>query len=181
MSNERKKPIRDLFLPKTTSLRPRSLFDTSFTYEQALASQQESDMGASSLPSPAPISGASIKESKSTACIPCSKNHLSAIAGILAESKRFIAGGVKDPEVVDRINIATKELNAMERGDLDPAKVASLPPKEKEVAEWIADQARDLRHSIDGIKDKESLEEAISKADHINNEMISKFMDLLTS
>lgn len=181
MSNERKKPIRDLFLPKTTSLRPRDLFDTSFTYEQALASE-ESDVGAPlSIPSSAPISGTSIKETKTVACIPCVKNHMSAVAGILSESKRFISGGIKDPKIVEAINIATKELTAAERGDLDPAKIASLPPKEKEIAEWAADQIRDLRHSMDHISDKNTLEEAIVKADHINNEMISKFMDLLTS
>jgi hypothetical protein len=176
--SEIKKPIRDLLLPKSTSLRPRSLFDTSFTYEQAMASQKP-DVGASLPPSPAPISKVSIKGSKTLACIPCVKNHVSAIAGILGESKRFIGGGIKDPKIIEAINIATKEITAAERGDLDPAKIASLPPKEKEVAEWAADQLRDLRHSIDHVSDKETLESAIVKADQINNEMISKFMDLL--
>jgi hypothetical protein len=107
------------------------------------------------------------------------KNHLSTVAGILGESKRFIEGGIKDPKIVEAIDIATKELTAAERGDLDPAKVASLPPREKEIAEWAADQTRDLRHSIDNIRDKGTLEEAIVKADQINKEMITKFIDLL--
>ena len=131
------------------------------------------------VPSSPPVSGTSIRESKTTACIPCVKNHLSAVAGILSESKRFISNGIKDPKIVEAIDIATKELTAAERGDLDPAKVASLPEKEKEVAEWAAEQTRDLRHSIDGIRDKETLEEAIVKADQINKEMISKFIDLV--
>lgn len=179
---ERKKPLRDLLLPRTTSLRPSSIFDTSFTYEQALASEQgpNTEALASALPS-ASVSGTSIRESKTIACIPCVKNHLSAVAGILSESKRFISGGIKDPKIMEAIDIATKELTAAERGDLDPAKVALLPKKEKEVAEWAADQARDLRHSIDGIRDKETLEAAIVKADQINKEMISKFIDLVAA
>lgn len=174
--SERKGPLRDLLLPKTTSLRPSSLFSTSFTEE--MASQEP--VGEAISPPPRPA-GVSIKESKTVACVPCIKNHASAVAGILAESKRFIGGGIKDPKIVEAINIATKEVTAAERGDLDPAKIASLPPKEKEIAEWAADQFRDMRHSLDRISDKESLEEAIVKADQINNEMISKFMDLLTS
>lgn len=172
--------MRDLLLPKTTSLRPSSIFDTSFTYEQALASEK-SDVGEKTQPllPPAPTSGTSIRESKTVACIPCVKNHLSTVAGILGESKRFIEGGIKDPKIVEAIDIATKELTAAERGDLDPAKVASLPPREKEIAEWAADQTRDLRHSIDNIRDKGTLEEAIVKADQINKEMITKFIDLL--
>lgn len=120
-----------------------------------------------------------MKESKTIACVPCVKNHLSAVAGILSESKRFIGGGIKDPKIIEAMDIATKELTAAERGDLDPAKVALLPPREKEVAEWAADQIRDLRHSIDDIRDKDTLEAAIVKSDQINREMISKFIDLL--
>jgi hypothetical protein len=175
---EIKKPIRDLLFPKTTSLRPKSFFDTSYTYEQALASQK-TGTGESILSSPSPVSSVSMKESKTIACVPCVKNHISAVAGILTEAKRFINGGIKDPKIIEAINIASKEITAAERGDLDPAKIALLPTKEKEVAEWAANQLRDLRHSIDRIKDKETLEEAIVKANQINNEMITKFIDLL--
>lgn len=177
MTGERKGPLRDLLLPKTTSLRPSSLFSTSFTEEMASRDPAEE----TEYSSPPRQPSVSMRDSKTVACIPCVKNHMSAVAGILAESKRFIGGGIKDPKIVEALDIATKEVTAAERGDLDPAKVASLPPREKEIAEWAADQIRDLRHVLDRVSDKDTFEEAIVRADQINRDMISKFIDLIAS
>lgn len=182
---ERKKPIRNLLVPKTVNLRPSSVFDTPYTYQKAMESTEESASEGESLSSeyaspPFPPSGASMKDGMGEACLPCSKNHVAAIAGVLSESMRFAReGGLKDPSVKERIGIATEELAAMERVDLHPAKVKQLSGTEKEVANWVLEKARSLRHTIDRMKTPGDLEKAIEEASSFNSEMSSKFVDLM--
>jgi hypothetical protein len=187
MVEGRRKPLRDLIMPKTTSIRPSSFFDTSFTYEQAM---KESNNPASEIipevkPMVKPIipensAGASMTESKSTACIPCSKGHISAISGALNESIRFAKeGGTKHPEVIDRIGIATDELAAMERIDLAPYKIQQLQGEEREFANWIVDKTRDLRHSLDNIFSVEDLERTAKEAADFRDQFLPRFWNLL--
>ncbi|GAG58809.1 unnamed protein product, partial [marine sediment metagenome] len=87
-NRERKKgPVRDILLPRTTSLRPKDIFDAKFTYDQAM--KEEGNPGPSPSTRPTKPSGASMAESKSSACVPCAKNHVSTISGVLNESVRF--------------------------------------------------------------------------------------------
>ncbi len=184
MGFEKRKRIRDMLMPQTTSMRPRSILDTSFTYEQAMKeSENPSSEPLRPVVSPQKekeASGSSMKESKSTACIPCSKAHISAVSGSLSESIRFARdGGIKHPEVVDRLGIATDELAAMERIDLAPYKIESLKGEEREFAEWIVGRTRDLRHSLDAISNVEALEKAAVEAAGFRDEFLPKFWDLL--
>ena len=180
MPNDRRKPLRDMLLPKTTSMRPSSFFDTNFTYEQAMkeADEQKPVFHPATKPSTKPMSGASMTESKSTACIPCSKAHISAISGALNESIRFAKeGGIQHPEVIDRIGIATDELAACERIDLAPYKIA----EEREFADWIVSKTRDLRHSLDNISNVGDLENTATEAADFRDEFLPRFWDLLQS
>jgi len=110
-----------------------------------------------------------------TACLPCSRDHLSTSSSALSEAIRFARDkGVKDPEAVRRIRIALDELNIMERIDLAPEEVAKLKGDEKELAVWTLNQSRDLRHAITAIKDDESMEQAAVKASAVTEEFMSK-------
>jgi hypothetical protein len=110
-----------------------------------------------------------------TACIPCSRDHLSVTSSSLAEAVRFAREkGVRDAEVLRRIRIALDELNAMERIDLAPDETARLRGPEKELADWTLRKSRDLRHTITAIKDVETLEETAAKASQITEEFMSR-------
>ena len=51
-----------------------------------------------------------------TGCLDCSRSHLSAVSGSLAEALRFARkDGVEHPEVQRRISLAEDELTMMER------------------------------------------------------------------
>ncbi len=185
MSDGIRKPLRDLLLPKTTSIRPSSFFDTSFTYDQAMKESDNPNIPVQTEVKPMvkPSStGASMTESKSTACIPCSKAHISTISGALNESIRFARkDGIKHPEVVDRIGIATDELAAMERIDLAPYKIEALQGEERNFANWIVDKTRNLRHSLDNIASVEDLEKTAKKATDFRDAFIPRFWELLQS
>jgi len=71
---------------------------------------------------------------KGIACIPCTKNHLSTIAGALSEAVWFARSeGVSSDEVRRRIGIVEDELNIWERVDATPDKIDVLEPHEREV------------------------------------------------
>ena len=106
--------------------------------------------------------------STGTACLPCSRDHLSTSSSALSEGIRFAREkGVRNPEVVRRIRIALDELNAMERIDLAPDETAKLRGAEKELANWTLQQSRNLRHAITAIKDVETMEQAAASASQI--------------
>ena len=113
--------------------------------------------------------------SAGTACLPCSRDHLSTSSSALSEGIRFAREkGVRNPEVVRRIRIALDELNAMERIDLAPDETAKLRGAEKELAGWTLGQSRDLRHAITAIKDVETMEQAAARASEITEEFMGK-------
>lgn len=113
-----------------------------------------------------------------TACLPCSRDHLSVTSSALSEGIRFAREkGVRDPEVVRRIRIALDELNIMERIDLAPGETAQLKGAKKELADWTLKQSRDLRHAITAIKDVEAMEQTAAKA----SQTTEGFMDRLFS
>jgi len=113
--------------------------------------------------------------SAGTACLPCSRDHLSVTSSSLAEGVRFAREkGVNDHEVMRRIRIALDELNVMERIDLAPDETAKLKGAEKELANWILNQSRNLRHDITAIKDAESMEKTAARASQITEEFMSR-------
>ncbi len=110
-----------------------------------------------------------------TACIPCSRDHLSVTSSALSEGIRFARDkGVKDSEVTRRVRIALDELNIMERIDLAPDEIVKLKGAEKELADWTLKQSRDLRHAITAIKDVETMEQAAARASAVTEEFLGR-------
>ncbi|HUV52296.1 MAG TPA: hypothetical protein VMW64_04390 [Dehalococcoidia bacterium] len=123
-------------------------------------------------PSPGSISAG-------TACLPCSRDHLSVTSSSLSEGIRFARDkGVRQPEVTRRIRIALDELNVMERIDLAPDEIAKLKGVEKELAVWTLKQSRELRHSITAIKDVETMEQAAARASQVTEEFMSRLWSI---
>ena len=117
--------------------------------------------------------------SAGTACLPCSRDHLSVTSSALGEAVRFAREkGVKDPEALRRIRIALDELNIMERIDLAPDETAKLKGAEKGLADWTLNQSRNLRHAITAIKDVETMEQAAARASQITEEFMKKLFEL---
>ncbi len=117
--------------------------------------------------------------STGTACIPCSRDHLSVTSSALSEGIRFARDkGVRQSEVTRRIRIALDELNAMERIDLAPDEISKLKGAEKELASWTLKQSRDLRHAITAIKDVETMEQAAARASQVTEEFMSRLWSI---
>lgn len=92
-------------------------------------------------------------------CVPCAIGHYGTCSGVLNEATRFAKkDGIDSGEVIDRINICLDELNAMERVDLRPEKIASLPHWEKELAHKALNESRAARHALEGISSTDQLE-----------------------
>jgi len=93
------------------------------------------------------------------ACIPCVNNHFSTCAGLISdEGMRMALRGSNADEVIRRLNRCLDQLNAMEREDLAPEKVARLSPPEKEIAIYAQKESADIRHQIESIKTLDDLE-----------------------
>lgn len=121
----------------------------------------------------------SVRDTENTACVSCSRNHVAAAAGLLAEGKRFLDQGLSSPEVLDRINLATQEITTMERGDLHPDNIERLPEDEKEIAVWIAKEARTVRHTLDKIKTKDDYVHAIGELSDLSREITKRYYTMM--
>ena len=98
-------------------------------------------------------------EKVATSCVGCAIGHLATVAGLLKEAVRFTKEGMDSPNIVDRLNTCLDELNAMERVDLIPNKIADLPEWEKDLAHRALDISRETRHYIEaGISSGDELE-----------------------
>jgi len=95
-----------------------------------------------------------------TACVPCALGHFSTSAGLLNEAVRFKNDGMLSNEIIDRVAKVVEEQNTLERVDLTPENIQSLPPWEKELAEEALQQSRSLRHRLETIEIMEELEQA---------------------
>ena len=116
---------------------------------------------------------------RGTACLPCSRDHLSTTSSALSEGVRFARDeGVKHPEVIKRLRIAVDELNIMERIDLAPSEIASLKGEKKALADWVLSQSRNLRHDITSIKTPDDMEAAAANAAATTEEFMSRFYDI---
>ena len=116
-----------------------------------------------------------------TACLPCSRDHLSTVSGALNEAIRFSRReGVGHPEVGVRVGVAIDELNAMERFDLAADKMVQLRGEEKELAEWALNTSGDLRHDITAVKSHEDLEKTAAKALDARTEFMKRLWNIAT-
>jgi len=117
--------------------------------------------------------------STGTACIPCSRDHLSVTSSALSEGIRFAREkGVKDSEVIRRVRIALDELNIMERIDLAPDETVKLKGAEKELADWTLKQSRELRHAITAINDVDTMEQAAARASAVTEEFMGRLWEI---
>jgi len=131
------------------------------------------------LPDQGEISTSQASVFAGTACLPCSRDHLSVTSSALGEAVRFAREkGVKDPEALRRIRIALDELNVMERIDLAPDEIVKLKGAEKELADWTLKQSRDLRHAITAIKDADSVEKTAARASQVTEEFMSRLWSI---
>jgi len=98
-------------------------------------------------------------------CVPCAIGHISTCSGVLSEAMRFArSDGLGSNEVIDRISHCLEELNTMEREDLSPLKIASLPAWEKDLANQALNVSRQTRHKLEGIAVADDLEKTAAEA-----------------
>jgi len=103
-------------------------------------------------------------EKVATSCVGCAIGHLATVSGLLKECVRFVSEGMSSPNIVDRLNTCLDELNAMERVDLLPNKIAELPDWEKDLAHRALEISRETRHFIEaGINNADEFEKVATR------------------
>lgn len=126
-----------------------------------------------------PASRPAIKEEVSTACLSCSRSHLSTVSGALGEAIRFAREeGIEHPEVQRRLNLAEDEINIMERIDLSPDALSRAEPREKQVAEEYLPKIRRLRQQIGEVTSFPKLEEVAADASLLGQEFRLRHLQL---
>lgn len=116
------------------------------------------------------------EEETATFCLACVKDHLSTVSAALNEALRFARDkGIGYEEVINRIGIATDELNIMERIDLSSDKIIKLSEEDKEIANWVLKESRKLRHKITEIRTVKDLEEVAGQAAELRTQYLKKF------
>lgn len=115
------------------------------------------------------------KETIATACVPCAVGHISTSAGLLKEAVRFKGEGITSNEVLNRVAMALEEQNALERGDLTPEKIQSLPPWERELAEEALLQSRQLRHNLENLQSIEQLEQLGADSERVYKKLFREW------
>jgi len=119
------------------------------------------------------------KGKKGTACLPCSRHHVTTVGGALSEAVRFArSDGLGHPEVLKRLAISEQELDIMERVDLTPSNILELSSRDGETARWIAGKGRDIRHLLDEMKTVEDLERATAQVQDVNIEYRARLANL---
>ena len=116
------------------------------------------------------------------ACVPCSRDHLITVKAVLSEAARMAKNRpISDPEIQERIQAAEEELDAWERFDVSPEKIAELSPPEQEIIRNTLNQARSkIRHGLEekglrwGKGSVADLENAAKDADDIIKEFKEK-------
>jgi len=105
------------------------------------------------------------QEDIAIACVPCAVGHFSTSAGLLKEAARFKKEGITSNEILNRVAMALEEQNTLERVDLRPEEIQSLPPWEKELAEEALFQSRQLRHNLENLRSIEQLGETAASSE----------------
>lgn len=115
------------------------------------------------------------EEAIATACVPCAVGHFSTSAGLLKEAVRFKAEGITSNEVLDRIAMALEEQNTLERVDLRPEEIQSLPPWERALAEEALLQSRQLRHNLENLQNIGQLDRAAADSEGIYKKLFREW------
>jgi len=109
-------------------------------------------------------------------CIPCSTGHLTTCAGLLNEAMRFArTEGVGSDQVLDDTNACLTELNAMERIDMSPERIAQLPPWEKELALEVLALSKETRYGLESMRTPEDLEKVTVNLQPKQREILKKW------
>jgi len=123
----------------------------------------------------------SASEGVKSACVPCGVGHFSASSTFLNEAVRFKKDGLASPQILDDIAGAIGELNALERIDLTPAKIESLPDWEKEMAENALEKSREIRHRLESVQTVDELQTIAAETEnfykYLNREWVSKRLE----
>ncbi len=101
-----------------------------------------------------------------------------AVASVLAlaEALRFArSDGLTGKDVQGRLGMALDEMNIMERIDLAPQALTQLGDTEKELAEWVLKNSRQLRHAIGEIKSVSDMEKAAAGAARLREEFMTRY------
>lgn len=105
------------------------------------------------------------RETKGTACVPCSREHFGVCASVLNEAMRFArTEGLNHREVMDRVEACSEELNAWERFDVAPHKLKELSKDEQEMIKKYLVRGRSLRHMINEMQSVDDLEKTAAEA-----------------
>jgi len=125
------------------------------------------------VPAAAPDEKTEAKGSKVKAgCIPCSLGHVGVCSSLLQEGVRFAQSDGIDSEVpVDRINTCLDELNALERKDLTPELIDTLPDWEKDLAIRALNASRKIRHLLESITSLDDLIHASAETTTVRKEI----------
>ncbi len=123
----------------------------------------------------------SATEGVKSACVPCAIGHFSTSSKFLNEAVRFKKDGLSSPQVLDDIAEAIGEQNALERIDLTPAKIATLPDWEKDMADKALEKSRELRHKLESVQSMEQLQDIAVDTEEffkwLNREWLSKRLE----
>ena len=106
----------------------------------------------------------------------CSTGHLTTCAGLLNEAMRFVrTEGVGSDQVLEDTNGCLMELNALERIDMSPEKIAQLPPWEKELALEVLALSKETRYGLEGMRTPEDLERVTDNLQPRQREILKKW------
>ena len=112
-----------------------------------------------------------------TGCIPCAIGHFGTCSGLLNEATRFAhSDGMESNQVIDRVGKCLDELNAMERVDLRPEMIVSLPDWERELADQVLVVSRTTRHALEGFDSVTALEEAAAQTQTLRTQIWRKWI-----
>ena len=112
-----------------------------------------------------------------TGCLPCAIGHLGTCSGLLNEATRFAReDGIVSDEVINRVNMCLDELNTFERVDLRPEMIDGLPLEEKDLARQALSISRNIRHTLENMKDSEALEHAAGEIQRVRMDIGNKYL-----
>lgn len=109
-------------------------------------------------------------------CLPCATGHLTTCAGLLNEAVRFSrTEGIASDQVLDDTNACISELNAMERIDMSPERIAALPPEEKKLALEVLALSKETRYALEAMRTPEDLEKVTVNLQPRQREILKKW------
>lgn len=175
--NEQRKTIAKKYAPTQKEKEPQKVDLTSELYEfQKKLNEQK-----------AGIDLTSEKIKGGTSCIVCSRDHLTQAAGLLEEAYKFVNRpdyGINSDEVKNRVKLALKEMNNMERYDLLPENVEKLQGEEKRLAQMALNASATIRHDLTEAitnQNTEAFKKAVAEASDLSGKYFNQVWDYSVS